>query len=129
MPTKSRARAITVAGLAILLLVTAWVGTVDRSLPRLSAQQTAAPIEAPERTANETFGAADVQHAVIAPVPTGSRIVDHQRGPVWVLAALAAALAAVPISRRRHDGQGIVARSLLLRGSVARRAPPLASFA
>ena len=129
MRREFRARAATVAVVAALLLVTAWVAVGGASLPHLTTPRPANSVGPPTGTVSETLAPADVEHAVIASAPAGSRIAELRLGPVWVLAGLAAALAALPVLRRRHDGSGIVCRPVLLRGSVARRAPPLASFA
>lgn len=129
MRTESRARAATVAVIAAFLLVTAWVGVGDRSLPNLTTPRNATSIGVPARSVGETLVPVDVTHAVIAGVPTASRIAEPRVGPVCMLAALAAALAALAVLRRRPFGSGIVARCVLLRGSVFGRAPPLSSLA
>jgi hypothetical protein len=129
MHTPARARRATVAVIAALLLVMAWAAVGERLLPDQATTQSAAAVGTPEPRVSETFGSAEIEHAVIAAAPAAGRLAEPRLGPVWALAALAAALFTLSSLRRRHHRPAIVARPVLLRGSVARRAPPLASFA
>jgi hypothetical protein len=129
MHTGARVRGATVAVIAALLLVTAWIAVGDRSLPQVVAATGTTHTEAPDRSVSETLTPVDATHAVVASIPDGSRLAQPRLAPVWALAALAATMAALGAHRRRQDIPGRVARPRVWRGSVARRAPPLASLA
>jgi hypothetical protein len=71
----------------------------------------------------------DLSAAVVAPVLGAVRTVEPRLVPPWVLPGLAAALAALRLLRRLRRSPTLPTRRVLLRGSVANRAPPIQSFA
>jgi len=118
-------RALLVIG-AVLVLASAWLAVGEQS--------TAAPRDLPavghlSQHSRGTVSAVDVGDITAAPAVAVTRPAEPRSAPLWVLPGLVAALAALCLLRLQRRAPASPARRVLLRGSVANRAPPLASFA
>jgi hypothetical protein len=118
-------RALLVIG-AVLVLASAWLA--------MGEQSTAAPRDLPAvghlaHESRSTMSSVDVGDVTAAPAVAVTRTAEPRSAPLWVLPGLAAALAALCLLRLQRGAPLSPARRVLLRGSVANRAPPLASFA
>ena len=112
--------------LAVLVLATAWssFGHPSGVSPQSDAQVGHSP-----RHNGGTVSPEDLTDAVAVPLLGALRTPVPRLAPLWVLPGLAAALAALCVLRRLRRSPSLPARRALLRGSLAGRAPPLASFA
>jgi hypothetical protein len=118
-------RALLVIG-AVLVLAGAWLAVGEQS--------SAAPRDLPavghlSHESRGTVSSVDVGDVTAAPAVAVTRTAEPRSAPLWVLPGLAAALAALCLLRLQRGAPASPARRVLLRGSVANRAPPLASFA
>ena len=111
---------------AVLLLATAWIAVDARASVSL---QPAAEVGHTERNRNGAVAPVDLADAAIAPVVGAVRSAEPRQAPLWVMPGLAASLAALCLFRRLRLRPAILSRRTLLRGSLANRAPPLASLA
>jgi hypothetical protein len=112
--------------LAVLIAATAWSGFGHQSA---SASHRFAQTAHDARGDGGTVAPADVSDAVAVPMLGALRTAEPRLGSLWALPGLAAALAALCLLRRLRRSPSLPARRALLRGTVANRAPPLASFA
>ena len=109
------------------MLGAAWVAVGARSpVPHAVFSQ---QVNAPHHTDSDAISPIDATDAVVTALPISHRSSDLRLGSLWVLSGLAAGLAALCMLRRLRGSPASQARRVVLRGSVARRAPPLASFA
>lgn len=118
-------RALLVIG-AVLVLASAWLAVGEQS--------NAAPRDLPavghvSQHSRGTVSPVDVGDVTAAPAVAVTRPAEPRSAPLWVLPGLAAALAASCLLRLQRGAPSSPARRVLLRGSVANRAPPLESFA
>jgi hypothetical protein len=111
---------------AVLLLAAAWTAVGDRTPASL---QHRAEVVHVERNGNGTVAPVELADAAFAPIVGAVRSAEPRQAPLWVMPGLAAALAARCMFRRLRLRPTLLARQTLLRGSLANRAPPLASFA
>jgi hypothetical protein len=112
--------------LAVLIAATAWSAFGHQSA---ASSHRSAPAAHSGRGDGGTVSPADLSDAVAVPMLGALRAVEPRLAPLWVLPGLAAALAALCLLRRLRRSPSLPARRALLRGTVANRAPPLASFA
>jgi hypothetical protein len=126
MPTARSERRVLLAALAVLLIATAWIGSGARVPPALAH---AAEASQAQHETNGTVSAVDLSDAVVAPMLGMARTAEPRQAPLWILPGLTAALATLCLFRRQRLRPTLPARQVLLRGSRANRAPPLASFA
>ena len=112
--------------LAVLIAVTAWSAFGHQST---AASPRSAQTAHSTRAEGGTISPADLSDAVAVPMLGALRTAVPRLAPLWALPGLAAALAALCLLRRLRRSPSLLARRALLRGTVANRAPPLASFA
>ncbi len=112
--------------LAVLIAATAWSAFGHEAA---ASTHTATQTAHSSRGDGGTVSPADLSDAVAVPMLAALRSTAPRLAPLWVLPGLAAALAALCLLRRLRRSPTRLARRALLRGTVANRAPPLASFA
>lgn len=129
MRTGSRARGATVVVVAALLLLTAWTSVGERSAARAESLRDSAHSIETGRAVNTTSSSVNVADAVVAPVLAGVRVTELRISPIGALAELIAAALILCVFRRLRNAPEAAVRRSVLRGRIARRAPPLESFA
>ena len=110
---------------AALLIATAWIAVASRS--EGPPPDPSAVIHTDPDT-NGTFSPADPTDSAVGASLGAARTAEPRLAPLWVLPGLAAALAARCLMRRLRRSPTPPARRVLLRGSLANRAPPAGSF-
>jgi len=120
-----RRHTVLVTVVAVSLKKKAWTAVGDRAEGPLGDPSR---IIHTELDTNGTFSPADASDAVVASVLGAARAAEPRLAPLWVLPGLAAALAALCLMRRLRGSPTPPARRVLLRGSLANRAPPTGSF-
>ena len=110
---------------AALLIATAWIAVASRSEgPR---PDPSAVVDTDPDT-NWTFAPADPTDSAVGSALGAPRTAEPRLAPLWALPGLAAALGALCLMRRLRRSPTPPARRVLLRGSLANRAPPAGSF-
>jgi hypothetical protein len=112
--------------LAVLIAATAWSAFGHQSA---TASHRSTETARSTHADGGTISPADLSDSVAVPMLGALRTAEPRLAPLWALPGLAAALAALCLLRRLRRSPSLLARRALLRGTVANRAPPLASFA